>query len=211
MAPNFLIFAFSCLQREEQRRAADRCAAAAECPDAVLHHGGVAVHHQHVVHGDAELVRHDLREGGLLALPVRRRAGHHGDLARGFDLHRGRFPAARRQCDRRTQRADLAVSGDADPHQPALGRAPPPDPAASCLVADLVHRLVQRLRVIAAVVHQPRRGRERELVVAARSSSGGSPPGPFSIPARACPPSARCRASPPDGRRRDTRRSARNS
>jgi len=32
---------------------------------------GIAVDHLHVIHRDAELIAHDLREGGLLTLPVR--------------------------------------------------------------------------------------------------------------------------------------------
>jgi hypothetical protein len=44
--------------------------AAAERADTVGHDSGVAAQHQNVVDVDAQFVRGDLREGGLLALAV---------------------------------------------------------------------------------------------------------------------------------------------
>ena len=69
------------MQREVQRRTSDRRRAAAKRADAVLHNCRVAVQHQDVFHIHAQRIRGDLRERGLLALTVRRNAGHHRDLA----------------------------------------------------------------------------------------------------------------------------------
>src|SRR5262249_23928383 len=93
---------FELLQRVVERRCADRRAAAAERPDAVLYDSGVAVDYLHVVQAHAELVGGDLGEGGFLALAVRRAAGHHRDGAGGVDLDGSAFPTAGRRRGRRS-------------------------------------------------------------------------------------------------------------
>ncbi len=156
-----LLFQF--LQREVERRTADRRAAAAEGADAVLHDRGVAVQHDHVVDIDAQFVGRDLRERGLLALAMRRSAGQHRHFAGRIDLDRGAFPSAGRRGRRRTERADLAVSGEADAHQTSLL------PRFGLFLAQLriihqLQRLLQRGFIVAAVVGQSGGGGERKLV-----------------------------------------------
>ena len=64
-----------------QRRPADRLRAAAEGADPLLDHRRIAVVNRHMVQGHTELVGQHLREGGLVALSVRRRAGRSADPA----------------------------------------------------------------------------------------------------------------------------------
>src|SRR5690606_23097117 len=111
-----------------------------------------------VLHGDAQFVGDDLREGGFFALTMWRRADHRLHLARRRDAHDGAFPQAALKAYRaryltRTQTADFRVGGHADSQiAPLL--------ACLCLllteiaVADHVERFFQRGFVIAAVVGQ---------------------------------------------------------
>ena len=85
-------FLFQFLNRDKDRRAADRGRAAAKRADAVLDHAGVAVNHSHVVDVDAQFIRGDLRERSFLSLAVRRSAGQHRDFAGRLDTHCRAFP-----------------------------------------------------------------------------------------------------------------------
>ena len=120
IAPNFLIFAFSSCSA---KYSAVPPTAVPRLPNVPMPYCTIAVspcstRTSSMPH--AQFVGGDLREGGLLALPVRRGAGQHRDLAGRLDLHRGAFPSARRRRRRGPERADLAVGGNADAHQLAL-------------------------------------------------------------------------------------------
>ena len=119
-------FALTFCDRHVHGRAADHEAAAAERADAVGDHVGVAVQHLDVVDVDAERVGRHLREGRLLALPVRRRAGHDDHVAGRLDAHLGRSPSCRVRWIgdapvRRPEPADLGEGRDADADELALG------------------------------------------------------------------------------------------
>ena len=70
-----------------QRGAANRLRPAAEGADALLHDARVAMENRDVLDGDAELVGEHLRERGLVALAVRRRASGGGDASVALDRH----------------------------------------------------------------------------------------------------------------------------
>ena len=141
---------------------ADRRAAAAVRVAAVVGDVRVAVQNDDVLDRDADPVRDDLRERGLLALTVRGDAGDDGDFRGYLHPHATPFPAARRHRLRRPHRADLHVGRHADARQPACGarrvtvRDQPFPP-------DELARLHQGALIIAAVVHEPAGGRKREF------------------------------------------------
>ena len=81
--------------------AADGERARAVGVDAERRDGGVGVQHLDVVGLDAELVGHDHRPRGLVALAVGRGAGDDLHLAGGQHAHRGRLPAAGAVVERR--------------------------------------------------------------------------------------------------------------
>ena len=62
---------FQLLNRDEDRRAADRSRATAKRADAVLDDSGIAVNYSDVVDVDSQLIRGDLRERRFLSLAVR--------------------------------------------------------------------------------------------------------------------------------------------
>jgi hypothetical protein len=71
------------------------------------------------LHRDAELVRCDLGEGGLLGLPVRLRSGGHDDLTRRLDRHVRAAPGAADEAllahlPRRPDTRDGHIRADAD-------------------------------------------------------------------------------------------------
>ena len=80
------------LQRHAQRGASGGHVAAAVGAVAVRCHVRIGVNHAHVLHLHAQLIRRDLREGRLAALPVGRGPGEHRHHARGLDLHGRGFP-----------------------------------------------------------------------------------------------------------------------
>src|SRR5581483_2942981 len=82
-------------------------APAREGPDAVGDQRRVAGPHRHVVGRDPELIRADLREGGLQALSVRLCASGHRDVAAWIDPNDGALI--------RTVAGALDVRGDPDP------------------------------------------------------------------------------------------------
>src|SRR5260370_36690514 len=99
-------------------------AANRERPAAVAAHAerrgrGIAVHDLDALDRHAELVRHDLGEGRLVALAVAVRAGKHRHVARRVELDLGRLPlpdtATQLAVDpRRSQAACLVAGRDAD-------------------------------------------------------------------------------------------------
>jgi hypothetical protein len=116
---------------------------------------GVAVQHLHVLEGDAQLVGDDLREGGVVALAVRRGPDDGLDLAGRVAAQGGRLPAAAGVLEgaghlRRREPADLDVGGDPDaellevPVAAALGLL-----SAQPLVVDHPHGLLEQRRVVA--------------------------------------------------------------
>ena len=146
---------------EGQRRAGHRrCAAAVGAP---AHRSlvRVAVEHLHVVHFDAERVGDDLRERGLLTLPVGRGADGHVDLARRVEPHDCALPEAALEADGpgdlgRAEAADLGVRRDADADVLALA----PQALlllAKVVVADPLGSHVEGRGEVAAVVGQPGR------------------------------------------------------
>src|SRR5690349_11577549 len=74
-----------------------------------------------VVDIDTKFVGSDLREGSLFALPMRRSSGHDGDGAGGLDLDGGAFPTSGGRGGRGADGADLAVGGNTDADEAALG------------------------------------------------------------------------------------------
>src|SRR5262245_4172050 len=71
---------------------------AAEGADPLLDCQRVAVSYSHVIHRDAQLVGHHLREAGPMSLAVRPGTGEHRDCSSALYAHRGAFkpdPAAR--------------------------------------------------------------------------------------------------------------------
>src|SRR5499427_384910 len=134
---------------------AARAAGAAALGDQV----GIAPLHGDLVNGDAELVTGQHRPHGGVALPVRGGAGEDRRAAVGVDLDGGVLPRAALLHSRA---GDLHVAGDADAElDHVAGRAPFGLLLAQIVVAGRRQRLVQRRRVVAAVVHGPERGRVR--------------------------------------------------
>ena len=108
----------------------------------------------HVLERHRELVGQQLREGGLVALSVRRRAGRGADPAVALHGDLRVLPAPHRQRRRGAHAADLDVHRQAQPDQPAVGaRGVPFGP--ELLPAGLLQRAVEGLAVVARVVHRP--------------------------------------------------------
>ena len=146
----------------DDRRSADRRAAAAVSVAAIVGDVGVAVQDDDVLDRHAEAVADELRERRLLPLAVRRHAGDHGDLRRDLHAHAAPFPAAGRHRRRRPHRADLDVGRDADARQ--LARGPRRRAIRDQLIpVHQLFRLGERALVVAAVVGQAARRGEREL------------------------------------------------
>ena len=107
--------------------------------------GGVAVAHDDLVEGDAEVVGDDLGEGRLVALAVGGRACERGDRPARLHAHGGALE--------RAEAAHLDVASHADPEEPAVPAGPPRlllGPEAG--VARDVERLPERPVVLARVV-----------------------------------------------------------
>ena len=77
-----------------ERRAADDQRSRAVGAHAELHAVGIAEHDVDVIEGDAELLRHDLREGGLVPLPVIVGADQHRHLSGRMHADGGAFVEA---------------------------------------------------------------------------------------------------------------------
>ena len=142
---------------------------------------GVAVDDLDLLDRHAELVRHELGEGRLVALAVAVRAGQDLDVAGRVEPELRRLPQAdtgaqRADHRRRRDAAGLDVGGEADAAQLAarlgLGAA-----RLEALVVGDLDRLVEDRRVVAAVVLQRHRRLVREGVDGMkffRRSSAGS-------------------------------------
>src|SRR5262245_17215458 len=92
------------LQRLDHGREADRTGARAVGAHAELHLVGVAVQDADVLDRDAEPLRHDLREGGLVALTVLMAAGEDLDRTGWVDADFGRLPQAHAGSERTHRR-----------------------------------------------------------------------------------------------------------
>jgi hypothetical protein len=99
-----------------RRGTPDHSAAAAAGAAAHRCRIGVTLHDAHVVHVDAQLVGHHLRDRGLQALAVTTRAGEHVDLAVVADAHRR---GVARHVPERGRRG-LGEQADADPDEAAF-------------------------------------------------------------------------------------------
>ncbi len=71
MGTEFLCLFNNLVNRHLHGRPADRQTAAAERPNAVADHIGIAVHNLDIFNRDAKIVRHNLGERGLIALAMR--------------------------------------------------------------------------------------------------------------------------------------------
>src|SRR5205823_9123074 len=128
----------------------------------------VPVNDLDVGEGDAEFFGGDLGEGRLLPLAVRMASRVDGRLPGGMEPYGRRAPQPARESGRgddrrRAEAAELHVRREADPHEPTF----PPGFRlflAELLVSDLLQGLVERPRVVAAVVREAHRGGEGELV-----------------------------------------------
>src|SRR5256885_2594159 len=113
------------LRAEVDGGAADRSAAGAVAAHAEGHLAGVAMHDLDVVHGELQFVGGDLREGRLVPLAVRVRAGEDGDLAGRVHADVGALVEARLRAERArhlrgSEAARLDVGGDPDAEEAAL-------------------------------------------------------------------------------------------
>src|SRR5262249_44869624 len=122
--------------------------------EAVRRRVGVPLFDGDVRGRDAELLREDLRVGRLVTLPLRLRAEARDGLAGRMDADLARvehLDAEDVEVFRRPRTDDLGEARNADPHQLAalalLGLLLP-----ELGVSDLVHRLLQRAGIVAAVV-----------------------------------------------------------
>src|SRR5439155_999249 len=116
---DFLRLFLHALRREFHRAATDRRGSTAVRPPPLGRRLRVARDDLDVLDRDAELVRHDLRERGLLALAVRLPADIGADDPRRIHAHDRRVVQAAAEPDRPrhlrgTEAADLAVGRDAD-------------------------------------------------------------------------------------------------
>ena len=123
---------------------------------------GVAVVDGDVFDRHAELVGEHLREGGLVALAVRRRAGGGADAAVALHRHLGVLPATGGQEEGRPQAADLDVHRQPEADDAALGPGGVAVPLHLRPVGHL-QRMVERLLVVARVVDRAHLGLIREL------------------------------------------------
>ena len=158
MGGDFLAFGDDLVHRLDHGGAADGEAAAAIGPHAEGDFRGVAVNDLHLIEGDAELIDHELREGGFMALAVAVGAGEHGDAAGGMDadfraLIKPRSGTERADDGRGGDAAGFQVGGDADAAQLAscLGGGAAGFEAVPVGVGE---RDLQRRLVVAAVVLQ---------------------------------------------------------
>ena len=164
---DLLAFGDDLVERLHDRRAADRDRARAVGAHAEEHLRRVAVHDLHLLHAKTEPVGDHLREGRLVPLAVRMRAGEHrhracrmhADLA-GFEEARARAEAAGDVRGR--DAAGLDVAGVAQ-----SAKLPAPERLLAPLleagdVGDLQGRTERRL-VVAGVVAQRDRRLVREL------------------------------------------------
>jgi hypothetical protein len=108
------------VHRLHDGRAAHGQRAAAVGAHAERHAAGVAVHDLDVLHRDAQLGRHHLRKGGLVALAVAVRTGEDGDRAGGVHAHLAGLEQARARAQRAgdvagRQAAGLDVAAVAQP------------------------------------------------------------------------------------------------
>src|SRR6185503_16898387 len=161
MSRDLVRFLFQLLNRDKDRRAANRSRATAECADAILHNARVSVDHSHVVDVDAELISSNLREGSFLSLAMRRGAGQHGHFAGRFDTYCRTLPATGRHRLGWTKRADLHVRREADADQASFF-ARLPLLFTKIRVAGNVLCLLQRGFIIATVVVETGRRVERK-------------------------------------------------
>ena len=104
---DFLGLGLDLVERLDDRRHADRAGARAIGAHAELHLVGIAVHDRNVLERNAKPLRHQLREGRLVALAVRMAAGEHFHGAGRVDPHFGGFP----QADAGAERADRLADG----------------------------------------------------------------------------------------------------
>ena len=138
---------------------------------ALLRDRGVAVQYLDVVDADAELVGDDLRPRRLVALAVRRRAGHDLHRAERLEADRRAVPAAdgiadRAEDARRREAAHLVVrrEADADLLRVAARAARRPGPFLIASRSSSSSGRVERRVVVARVDRQARRHRVRELL-----------------------------------------------
>ena len=92
MRGDFLGLRLDLVECLDDRRHADRARARAVGAHAELHLVGVAMHHADILDRDAQPLGNDLREGGLVALPVLVTAGEELDRAGRVDADLSRFP-----------------------------------------------------------------------------------------------------------------------
>ena len=153
---DFLRLFLHALRREFHRAATDRRGSTAVRPPPLGRRLRVARDDLDVLDRDAELVRHDLRERGLLALAVRLPADIGADDPRRVDAHDRRVVQAAAEPDRPrhlrgTEAADLAVGRDADAEVPpllaTLGLVTP-----EFLVVDHLQGFVERALIVPRVV-----------------------------------------------------------
>ena len=83
---------FNLLRRLIDGDAAHRGGPAAESADTFGYRSGVSMNDRDIVHLDAQLIGDDLRKGGLLSLPVRRRARQDPHFPGGFHLNLAVLP-----------------------------------------------------------------------------------------------------------------------
>ena len=114
MRGNLCGFLFQFLNGDQHRSPAHCCGATAERADAVLHNRSVAVNDGNVIEIHTKLIGRDLGKRSLLALAMRRCAGHDRNFAGRLDTHGRAFPTARRHCLRWTKGANFDVAGHAD-------------------------------------------------------------------------------------------------
>ena len=153
-------------RRHRRRRARRRRRPAGVGAQAIGRRVGVALLDLDLRRRDAQLLGDDLRVGRLVPLPLRLGAEARDRLAGGVDADLRRvehLDAQDVEVLRRPGADDLDEAADADAHQLAA-RALLRLLLAQIGVADHVHRLLQRARVVAAVVLPAQRRLVRELV-----------------------------------------------
>src|SRR3974390_641834 len=94
MGGNLLRLGLDLVERFHDRRHANRARARTVSAHAELHLVGIAMHDGNVLERDTETLRNELREGGLVPLPVRVRAGEHFYASGRVDAHLGTLPQA---------------------------------------------------------------------------------------------------------------------
>jgi hypothetical protein len=129
----------------------------------LLHDAGVTVVNRDVFERNAELIREHLGERGLVPLAVRRRAGCRADAAVALDRDLRMFPPTGREERGRADPAHFDVHRQAQADESSLrfGRI---SFRLQALPVRVPQREVQRLFVVARVVHRTHLGLEGELV-----------------------------------------------